>query len=414
MTLPQTDFYNVALASIRQPSRTERIRTESPESFATSLPKRIFEWLYSFSLIIFIILTAGFVVVTPLDIAVQTYGAPSTGIKMFIIMAACALFFVGLILLYFSRLYHSRDSVNQIPSKSVYVPLEENDLPNDVLKYIDDQLKKCLGDIKVRAGPLHSKALCFNYAGMSPPDYIQEHNVRMGYADQGTLFPPNCSYEDVIDSLALRQRFDGALLTNYSVPPSFTFREFMIYMYHRMGELLQQRQEMVLVVRKTIELYEKFRFGPDLICEHDLVVFLTSLEKFLSNFMLHDHLTIRRASNLDNALSYNWRGRQHSGIFDEDYRADIESLIVPYTPTAAMSRISTRQSMASVQSDSSIGSRMNPMHRSNTSGSVIKNRLEYRRLNRSFQHLGDTSEVSLRAPSGYLTDSEDDHDTIAT
>lgn len=329
---------------------------------------------------------------------------------MFIIIAACALFFLALIFLYFSRLYHSRDGVSQIPSKSTYVPLEKNDLPPDVLRYIDNNLKKCVGDIKVCAGPLHSKAACFNYDGMSPPDYIQEHNIRMGHGDQGTLFPPNCVYEDIIDSLALKQRVDSALLTNFQIPPSFTFREVVIYMYHRMNGLLHRKQETIGVMHKLIDLYEKFRFGPDLISENDLVVFLLSLETFLANFMLQDHvLTTHRSVYFENGLKYGWSGRLRSVIFDDDRRGDVESFIVP---NSGLSRTTT-QSGISRHSESSDGTKLNPRRRSST-GSVIKNRLEYRRLNRSLNYLGESSDVALRAQSGYLTDSEDDHDTIAT
>lgn len=349
-------------------------------------------------------------VVTPLDIVVQTYGAPSTGIKMFIIIAACALFLVALIFYYLSRLYHGKERFSQIPSKSVYVPLEQNDLPPDVLKFVDNRLKNCVGDIKVRAGPLHGKESCFNYPGMSPPDYIQEHNMQMGYGDQGTLFPPNCVYEDIIDSLALKQRFDGALLTNFQIPPSFTFREVIIFMYHRMSDLAQRQQETILVMRNIIDLYEKFRFGPDLIAENDLVVFLLALEVFLSNFMLLEHvLNTHQSMYFDNGLIYGWKGSLRSGIFDDEHRGDVESLFIPNFPSA-VSRATTRQSGISAQSVSTDG--LNPRRRSST-GSVIKSRLEYRKP-RSLKYLGESSEVLLRAPSGYVTDSEDDHDTTAT
>lgn len=335
---------------------------------------------------------------------------------MFIIIAACALFFVALIFLYFSRLYHSRDGVSQIPSKSTYVPLETNDLPPDVLRYIDNNLKKCVGDIKVRAGPLNSRAACFNYNGMSPPDYIQEHNIRMGHGDQGTLFPPNCVYEDIIDSLALKQRFDSALLTNFHIPPSFTFREVIIHMYHRMNGLLQRKQGTIEVMHRVIDLYEKFRFGPDLISENDLVVFLLALETFLANFMLQDHvLSTNRSVYFENGLTCGWSGRLRSGTFEDGRRGDIESFFVP---NSGISRTTT-QSGISAHSTSSEGTNLKPRRRS-SAGSVIKTRLEYRRLNRSLQldrslnYLGESSDVELRAQSGYLTDSEDDHDTIAT
>lgn len=418
MTLPVPDTYSDVMSSYMEPTRNNRIRADLPESFATTISKRIFQWLYSFSLIIFIILTAAFIVVTPLDIIVQTYGAPSTGIKMFIIIAACAIFLVALIFFYFSRLFKTREAVNQIPSKSVYVPLEKHDLPADVLKYIDKQLKKCVGDIKVRAGPLHNKDASLNYPGMSPPEYIQERNIRMGYHDQGTMLPPNCVYEEIIDSLALRIRFDGELLTNFRIPTSFTFREVIVSMFNRLSELHQHQQETIANLHKVVELYEKFRYGPDLITERDLVAFLLAMENFSLNFIQHrpDYDFRKARSSLfdTGTLLTPFRGLGQGGISDGDYRADIESLVVPYNPTQPVSRASTRLTRTSTGNSMLSCESSTSLRRYNSSGSVIKNRLAYRRPSSAFHVIGENDEASLRAYSGYLTDSEDDRDTLAT
>lgn len=419
MTMHHSDTYSVDISSYREPARDARIK-EYSEYFATSLPKRIFQWLYSFSLIIFIILTSAFIVVTPLDIVVQTYGAPSTGIKMFIIIAACALFFVMLILFYLSRLYHSREAVNQIPSKSVYIPLEEHDLPQEVLKYIHDHLEECVGDIKVRAGPLHNKDACFNYPGMSPPQYIQERNKGMGLG-KGTLLPPNCVYEDIIDSLALRIRFDGALVTNFCIPPSFTFREAIISIFHRMSSAQQNLPETIANVQTVVELYEKFRFGPNLITENELVVFLLAMETFSLHFLEHRpevNLRRRQSSLLTgDPLFPASLMHSRSRVFDDEYRADVDSEVAPYIPSQAVSRTSSRLTgMSTGSSVNSNNSDVNHRRRSSasTTGSVIKGRLEYRRNQGAYYPIGESEETSLRAYSGYLTDSEDDHDTIAT
>lgn len=409
MTQLLPDQFSDALSSNRD-SRNSRRRKEFPESFATNIPKRIFQWLYSFSLIIFIILTAAFVVVTPLDIVVQTYGAPSTGIKMFIIIAACAIFLVLLVLVYISRLYYSRDVVNQIPSKSVYVPLEKNDLNSDVLKYIENHLTKCVGDIKVKAGPLHNKDALFNYPGLSPPQYIQERNVRLGYAEHGTLLPPNCLYEDVIDGLALRTRFDGVLITNFRIPTSFTFREIIISIFEGMSDVHRHKPEAVADLQRAIKLYEKFRFGPDLITERELVTFLKLMETFSANFSKFNpsannrHIRGNSMSGAPFASLLN-RG----GYSDDEYRGDIESLVVPYHPSvyrtnSRLTRTSTRNSVSSSGSST-------PRIRASsvsTQGSVIKNRLAYRLTNNSYRTLEEDEETSLHATSGYLSDSEQD------
>lgn len=420
MTTQNADTISVAASSYREPGRDARIR-EFSESFATSLPKRIFQWLYSFSLIIFIILTSAFIVVTPLDIVVQTYGAPSTGIKMFIIIAACALFLVTLVLFYLSRLFHSREAVNQIPSKSVYIPVEEHDLPQDVLKYIHKHLGECVGEIKVRAGPLHNKDTTLNYPGMSPPEYIQKRNLKLGFNKSGTLLPPNSVYDEIIDSLALRIRFDGALVTNFSIPPSFTFREVIISIFRRMSASQQNQPETIANMQKVIELYEKFRFGPELIAETELVTFLLAMETFSISFLEHrpDYdLLQRRASIFTADPFFGSRSMQsNNGIFDDEYRADDDSGIAPYIPSQGVSRTSSRLTGHSgAVSVNSSGSFVNHRRKSSssTTGSVIKGRLEYRRSKEPYQSIGETEEASLRNYSGYLTDSEDDHDTIAT
>lgn len=417
---------SISDVSLRQPSR---LRHDFPELFAVSLPKRIFQWLYSFSLIIFIFLTAAFIVVTPLDIVVQTYGAPYTGIKMFIIIAACALFLLALILFYFSRLIQSREAVNLIPSKSVYVPLEKHDLPRDVLKHIDTHLHEC-AEIAASAGPLHIEE-AFNYPGMLPPKYIQDRNALIGRGDQGTLLPPDCVYEDILDSLALRIRLDGALLTNYRIPTGYTFRDVIMSIYRSLSVPHQHLPETVATTRTVVQLYEKMRFSSELISESDMVAFLLAIERFSVGFM---------NNNTNNANNINRRNRRNSqvstasqmlgvhrsmhngdtgygqasstsqfsrlnrGLFDSRYRFPL--LDNDYRPeTESWARIARTSTGNSTGNSSMRTSRRQPLSVS-TTGSVIRDRLAHRQ--RNYNPIGEDTETqeSLRAYSGYWTDSE--------
>lgn len=226
-------------------------------------------------------LTCGFMVVTPLDIIIQTWGAPLTGVKTFIVIAACALFAVLALLVYFSRLYKSIVAVNAIPSKSLYIPLEDNDLHSEVRKSIHSNLRRCVGEIGTKASALNNTSAVINHPGMSPPEYLQKRNVELGFGDEGTNIPPNVIYDNVVNSLALHLRHNGFVVNRVKFPAHFTFREIMVAAL----KTEKNRDDHVTSqddadVRQMIELYEKFRYGPELICERDLVTFLVELENF--------------------------------------------------------------------------------------------------------------------------------------
>lgn len=225
------------------------------------------------------LLTVGFIVVTPLDIIVQTWGSPSTWIKTFIVIMACALFLFFCLIIYFLRLYQSRTMLNQIPSKSVYIPIEQNDLPTDVRQYIDGTLRRCIGDIKVRAGPLHNKNEIINFPGASPPEYVQKRNLQMGFQDEGSLLPPNCVYEDILDSLAMQIKYDSRALISFDIPECYSFREIVLYMTRVLLEEKELERSELPDVKQMVKLYEKLKFGPERIKELDMVHFLTLFQK---------------------------------------------------------------------------------------------------------------------------------------
>uniref|UniRef100_A0A0L0P528 Defect at low temperature protein 1 n=1 Tax=Candidozyma auris TaxID=498019 RepID=A0A0L0P528_CANAR len=264
-----------------KPTRNIRARFARDLGFldASRLPKKLFRWLYSISLIIFMLLTFGFILVTPLDIIVQTWGAPSTWIKTFIVIMACALFLLFCLIIYFSRLYQSRMMLNQIPSKSVYIPLEKNDLPSDVRQYIEGTLRRCIGDIKVRAGPLHNENEILNFPGASPPEYIQKRNISLGFPKEGTNLPPDCLYEEILDSLGLQIRLYGMSLTRFDIPEWYSFREIAISMTKILVEERELDSTKLQDVKQMVRLYEKLKYGPELIKELEIVRFLALFDK---------------------------------------------------------------------------------------------------------------------------------------
>lgn len=237
------------------------------------VPRRVFHWLYSFSLAIFVVLATVFAITSPLDIAVQTWLARLLGIKLLVIFAACATMLVVLLFLYFTRLYKYRVALNHIPARSGYVPLERGDMAPEVLEHVESELQWCVGDVLRRAGPLPNRAAPLHYPGMAPPDYIQQRNAAMGELHAGNIFPPNCIYEDIVDSVGLRLRCEGFMLTAAKIPNCYTMREAVL------SEVTTDRARALALL--LARLYEALKYGPDLIREDDLAAFLVALDRLL-------------------------------------------------------------------------------------------------------------------------------------
>lgn len=238
-----------------------------------AVPRRVFKWLYSFSLAIFVVLTTVFSITSPADIAVQTWLSRLLGIKLLVIFAACALMLLLLLFLYFTRLYKYRVAINHIPARSAYVPLARGDMGREVLAHVERGLQWCVGDVGRRAGPLSNRAAGLRYPGMAPPDYIQHRNVAMGHPHVGTFFPPNCVYEDIVDSFGLRIRCEGLMLTTARIPGYYTMRETLL------AEAADDRARALALV--VVRHYEALKYGPHLIQEQDLVALLVALDRLL-------------------------------------------------------------------------------------------------------------------------------------
>lgn len=250
--------------------------TENTRFISFNFPKRVFRWIYSFSLGLLMLLTLAFVAVTPIDVIVQTSESSYSGIKMFIVIIVCVVFLVVALIIYFLRIFQNRVSLNDIPSKSVYIPFE-GDMLASCIKAIDAKLKECVSEIRVKAGPLYNEKLIINHPGMSPPEYVQKRNI--SETGEGSLLPPNACYEDVIRSLGVRFKLDGRVLTQVDLPMHLSLREIILYLSEKYLNDPNTDKKKVPNLKLLIESYEKFKFGPDLIEEGELLDFIIEFDK---------------------------------------------------------------------------------------------------------------------------------------
>ncbi|KAI5960331.1 DLT1 [Candida pseudojiufengensis] len=249
---------------------------QGPRSKILNLPQRLFSWLYSFSLVALIILILAFVAVTPIDVIIQTLkatnGTNAVAVKTFVVIAVCVVFLLISIIIYLVRVYNFRVSMNDVPQKSLYIPFE-NDYPKVVFKYIESKLKNSI-EISEKAGPLN-QPYSINHPGLSPPEYIQRRNPDL----DGTLLPPNINYEDILQSFGDKFRV-GKILTDEDLPISLSIKEILLLLYKQIIDSKKTQIRVKPNVTKLISIYEKCRFGPNLILEKDLLQLMLEFDKF--------------------------------------------------------------------------------------------------------------------------------------
>lgn len=252
-----------------------------------NIPRRVFAWIYSISLVALTILGFLFVAVTPIDVIVQTAGLALLGLKMFIVIIVWVVFLVVLILFYFSRLLQARTALNDVPEKLVYIP-SQGDYPHDVYLHIDDDLRQCV-EIGQQAGPLSDESIIINHPGLSPPEYVQSRNLtvlkskgielteEVARLNPATLLPPDSLYEDIIRSVSdkfVTQRY--RVFTLIDIPGNYTFREICIYLARVYADNYKANEHKLT---RIIHLYEKFRFGGLLISDHELIEFMIEFDR---------------------------------------------------------------------------------------------------------------------------------------
>ena len=249
----------------------------------------MFRWIYSISLFILTILLLGLASPTPIDVIAQTSGASSPGIKLFIVIIVCVVFLVVGMVMYFLRIFQHRMALNDIPTRSMYIP-GDGDLPKSAVDMIDNKLKHCVTVVKVKAGPMYCDSV-INHPGLSPPAYVQERNAeRFGPTLAGTYFPPDSCYEDVIRSLGDKFRENSTLIHRFDYPPNYSMREIFIYLYDQYASDPTVLPEHLPEIDRLINLYERMKFGRQLINEHDLFEFMVEFNKFGTLFHhVNDH-----------------------------------------------------------------------------------------------------------------------------
>lgn len=421
---------------------------ENSRFISFNLPKRVFRWIYSFSLALLILLTLGFVAVTPIDVIVQTSGSSYSGIKTFIVTIVCVVFLVLALIIYFLRIFQNRVSLNDIPNKSVYIPFE-GDMLMVCFKAIDEKLRECISVIKVKAGPLYNENIIINHPGVSPPDYVQKRNI--SETRKGTLLPPNACYEDVIRSLGDRFKLDGRVLTLVDFPKHLSLREIILFLSEKYLNDPDTDKELVPDLKLLIESYEKFKFGPELIQEGELLDFIIEFDR-LGQFFQNNV-----ASNIAKATKRIPRPRSHQSdtgmltlslfgpeassrsefhYYNSDRDDDYENMSPEfkfiahrppqdryYNKLESSDQLNTQGknassvSLGSCTSSSFKQARKRHFSRSSNSSSksVIKNKLAIPKIvdNNDFNEMRYTedAESDNRRYSGYITDSENEMNT---
>ncbi|CAN3355571.1 hypothetical protein DICA3_B12904 [Diutina catenulata] len=391
---------------------------------AFNIPKRVFAWLYSISLAFFLVLALLFAAVTPIDVIAQTGGTSMSGLKMFIVIIVCVVFVVTCLIGYFVRLLQFRTALNDVPSKSVYIPLD-GDYTQSVVTMIDSRIQQCV-EIAKKAGPLTDDSVIINHPGLSPPDYLQRRNLAV-LEQQGRsphdiatttpsmLLPSEASYEDIIRSVGdkfVTQRY--RVLAPVDLPSHYSFREIVIYL----AELYVTTPGAVRLPR-IIELYEKFRFGPELISDRELVEFIIEFDT-LANLCQSDYRQIitsdeqARADDLDR-LDPGHHSRQDfvpADSSDElpgrDNRYN-QSHFAVFTDDESAASVHLAPPRSGSVRSASIRRFMRHNNSSSSMKSVIRSRLALRG-----DPGGDSDDASMhRKYSGYVTDSENSDDSAA-
>lgn len=360
-------------------------------------PKKVFKWIYSFSLILLILLALAFIAVTPIDVIVQTSSKSSSAIKMFIVIIGHVLYLVLAIFIYLLRVYQSRVSFNDIPTNSVYLP-QKDDLPLSAFKAIEKKFEECM-EIKVKAGPLYYPNTIIKHPGASPPEYIQKRYNH----DDGLIFPPEECYEDIIRSIGDKLSMGSQFFSQVKFPSNYSLKEIIYYLFNmHIKKGLNTHKDGIPNISRMVTLYEKFKFGPDLIKEEELIEFISDFGRlalifqtnFESNF--EDDSTISKKEMLtsDKFLQVprsDLRNRSLDNEFEHVLQRNLNSSFNTVTSKGSFQDSSS----SSGNSLASSSEKNNSRH-----GSIVKRKLALA--------AASSDEESLHGRSGYFSDEENE------
>lgn len=378
---------------------------------AFTLHRKVARGIYSISLAFLILLLLAFVAVTPIDVIVKTSSASYSGLKLFIVIIVCVVFLVTSFFLYFLRVYQHRVSLNDIPSKSVYIPFE-GDLPRSVFHFIDDKITLCTR-ISSKISPLQNLNVTINHPGLSPPDYVQRRNQD---GDDGTLLPPNILYEDIVRSFSDRFNRHNRYVPVLNVPYHYSFREIIIY---TMQDLVDQNliQPHDLPDLATFfSVYEKLRFGPHLIQERDMLTFILECDHITSifiNFYGGVFSTRKKRRNAEKLNESSILFGAGSSTSYTNSRSDFDSYMLGSSGASASISASASSSSGSSSSHSASSSDLEDIDKDKNDNSnnlkpkpVVDNNIDsLSQRNPSTMSLGSNQSVLMRKPSISSTNS---------
>ncbi|CAI5757603.1 unnamed protein product [Candida verbasci] len=393
--------------------QTYTVRENYDKKSRSSLFKML-NWIYSISLLIIILIMLAFISVTPIDVIIQTMNATNAvAIKTFIVIAVCVVFILFSIIIYFTRIYQYKISMNDIPNKSIYIPYK-NDYPKVVFEYIEKSLNKCLETAKL-AGPLHQKNEIINHPGLSPPEYIKNANNNIT-----PLLPPSIHYEDVIGSLG-DKFYTGKILTEDDIPINLSIKEIIIYLYKQVNHDEKEVSKNAPNIFKLITLYEKLRFGSQLITDVDLFQFMLEFDKF-ATMCQNDYV---------NQMPQQQKVNKRSTIYENNTDNNYYSSNIFYDDTSSSIGISSTSSSSTINTlDSNLNQSETSFHHKavenkyfqnidNNYNSLLDDDKSVKRLNLQKQSSFNSSRSVVRNKlalnsknslnrniSGYITDSE--------
>lgn len=225
-------------------------------------PSAVFQWLYSGSYFIFLIILLALSSAMPIDIIIQSSQTTSRlAINTLIIIGACALFVIISLTLYFTRLLIIRSHVQDIPKP--YIPITSSDVPPNVASYIHDELERCQDVVKL-SGPKDDIV----HKGMY--HYHIDSNVN------NPVLPDNVIYENVVREIGEDIKYRRYInLDDHSFIPvttKETLRQTLETLYRANSSICNQKDMDNL--HSFLRLYQNFRFSGDPISYNDFIIFI--------------------------------------------------------------------------------------------------------------------------------------------
>ncbi|KAH3663742.1 hypothetical protein OGAPHI_005144 [Ogataea philodendri] len=214
-------------------------------------------WLYSISLLIFIVVFLLLNALVPLDLILRSTSLSSLTFIALVVVIASALFLFISAVIYILRILILKRYLQDIPK--AYVPITERDIGARESKYISQGIARAK-KIKQLARPNAT----VDHPGLHSADQINDPTL-----------PDNVVYEDVVRAIGEDVRYRHTLHLTHSfqvqVEPNQTLRD-IVYTTLRRATLSEKESHLVF---DFLAHYEKLRFSGKPISRTDFLVFLS-------------------------------------------------------------------------------------------------------------------------------------------